>query len=197
MKVLKVLEYSLFFSKSQSLDSVSGVENGVSTENPLMTFSSTSPTTVVMNENGILLKTLNFKDYDEITFDPTQKSHQDNNNNSCDEDLNAVNRAKRESENCNEIESTTIDVPITMHQVPHFYPPQNFHNTNNKFSHYYPPSANPHLQYVSITTTIPPKSNKFFDFSPSQPDYINNYVPRCSTESHRQILINYNYIRNF
>lgn len=206
------------YPNSQLLDPIMGIEDDTtSTETPLMT----SSTTEVMKESSTLLRTLKLEDYDEITFDPTHKNHNDNNN-SNDEDLNAVNRVRRESENDDEIESTTVADVVesstavhttseeamsssnhvittvsSMLQLPHPNPPQHFHNDNNKFPHhhYYEPSANPHAQYISITTNMPPSSTlkNYYDFYPSQPDFYYhrnnyyNYMPLlCNVGSQHQ-----------
>lgn len=165
-----------------------------------------------MSESSTLLRTLKLEDYDEITFDPALH-HPDDNNKSNDEDLNALNRVRRESENDDEIESTTVAVESStaMHatsqeamsssnhdittvsstqQLPHPNPPQHFHNDIHKFPphhHHYPPSANPHAEYVSITTNMPTTLKNYYDFYPSQPDfyyhrnYFSNYVPWCNS----------------
>jgi hypothetical protein len=174
-----------------------------------------------MRESSTLLRTLKLEDYDEITFDPAL--HDDNNS---DEDLNAVNRVRRESENDDEIESTTVAVESSaadMHtttqeavsssnhvittvssmlQLPHPNPPQHFHN--NKFPQYYLPSANPHAQYVSITTSMPETLRNYYDFYPSQPDfyyhrnYYYNYAPWCNQrQSSAFVPIAYNFVKSF
>lgn len=194
----------------------------MSTEIPLMMSSST--TEEVIKESSTLLRTLQLEDYDEIAFDP------DDDNNS-DEDLNAVTRVRRESENDDEPESTTttalvesstsalhtttqetvsssnhvITTVSSMLQVPHPNPPQHFHNDINKFP--YQLSANPHAQYISITTTMPPPLKNYYDFYPSQPDfyYHRNYynlMPWCSAAMQQYkapafMPIAYNFVRHY
>ena len=153
------------------------------------------------NKEDLLLRTL--EDFDTI------------------DDINAVNRVRRESEN--EIESTTDSSDEIMHttsqeiesntnqvsttfsttlQLPHPDSSQQF-LIDNKFSDHYKHSETPHAQYVSITT-IPPVLKNYYDFNPSQPDYFYhhsyNYVPMCYLTSLSQpqfrsqfIPIAYNY----
>lgn len=142
------------------------------------------------------------EDYDEITFEPTLEDDEDDDDNSSgDEDLNALNRVRRKSENDDDkdgIESTTVlessatltsqeaaatSIISSMLQLPQPDPPQQFNNNNNnKFP--YPPSSNPHAQYIYFTTQKPLLKN-YYDFYPSQPDFFYhrnyNFIPLCTT----------------
>lgn len=190
-----------------------------------MTSSSTSSTARdVPTEGSALSRTLKLEDYDEITFDPT-RGRRDDNKSSDDEDLNAVNRVRRGSENDDEMESTTVAVESSgaasegaessgnqvsaMLQLPLTNPPQQFHG--DKFpTHFYQPSANPQAQFVSITTAVPPMLKNYYDFYPSQPDffyhrnYYYNLQPMCGTAVQQQqfkpatfVPMAYNFVRSF
>lgn len=174
-------------SLPQSFDTVSGIEDDddSSTEIPLVTSNATETT---------LLRTLKLEDYDEITFEPALEEVDND-----DEDLNALNRVRRKSENDDDgIESTTVlessatlisqeaataasSTISTMLQLPQPDPPQQFNN--NKFP--YPPSSNPHAQYIYFTTQKPLLLKNYYDFYPSQPDFFYhrnyNFIPLCTT----------------
>lgn len=183
-------------SLSQSFDTVSGIEDDddSSTETPLVTSTTATETT----KPSTLLRTLKLEDYDEITFEPALEEVDDDNS-SEDEDLNALSRVRRKSENDDDgdgIETTTVletsttltsqepatsSIISTMLQLPQPDPPQQFNN--NEFS--YPPSSNPHAQYIYFTTRKPPLLKNYYDFYPSQPDFFYhrnyNFIPLCTT----------------
>lgn len=172
----------------------------------------------------MMLKSLKLEDYDEITFDPTQESRDDKNNH---EDFNAANRVRRESENDEEIETTTVGavesstlaihatsqedfsssnqvVVSSMLQLPNNNPPQHFQS--DKYANFYKPSSNPQAQFVSITTNMPPTLKNYYDFYPSQPDfYYNrnyfNYMPHaglCNVGNQQNFVpVAYNYVRRY